>query len=705
MNQESTCMFEIRDILGVQQEYREWVDETHLSLNLDLFRTSHSALNSVTPHSTNHLSADGSLEGGSGVFLSPLHRQVLLSAENNLAGLGEFPREKLLLLLKEVSSLKVIRLILSTPCPSSQSIAQSLLKSAIEIGDGNMVEEILSYKALEIDLNQEICEARGERYTAIERASMLRHKEVIKVMLRHRVDVHKTYSCIHTPTISGCDWCPYSGALDCAIRGTSYPYTEVDPEIFNMILNSVRSVTTESLSFLTYHKHGEFVLDVVSKFAATHHREWKGLSRLWSDMILLLREDTSTRIVDIMHSVGADISTKLLNAAAEKGHQALLRKFLNQYRLSPDKRTLCCAVKSGNENLVRYLLEHGTTVHDALDGKVITPLSEAILLQNYRMMRVLEEKGAYERFDEWPPFHAAWMAAVTIGDQVLVKKLISMRKNIPADALGYALSKVSSNGDYEAAVMLLNLGADLEATSSEAWNRSKPALVEAIRSRNVPLINLLLDSGANPNNYEFGGRSPIVLAAEWGDHSVVEALLMAGVKPTQDKDDFIRDQFQGSKALATAVKRKDKILASMLLEAGADINYRALEAATEIGDFDITKWLLDRGADPHDSQALKNAFLNNSSLFELLLKAHKDRYSLKRKGFGSAVLCNAIRSGRKTVVKSLLDHRADPNQFVYLDGQYVTPFFCAIAADEGRDTSLVKDFIKAGCIRTAVSLS
>jgi len=48
----------------------------------------------------------------------------------------------------------------------------------------------------------------------------------------------------------------------------------------------------------------------------------------------------------------------------------------------------------------------------------------------------LEEKGAYERFDEWPPFHAAWMAAVTIGDQVLVKKLISMRKNIPADALG-----------------------------------------------------------------------------------------------------------------------------------------------------------------------------------------------------------------------------------------------------------------------------
>jgi len=152
-NQESTRMFEIRNMLGVQQEYRGWVDETHLSLNLDSFRTSHSARNSVTPHSINYLPADGILEGGSGVFLLPLHRQVLLSAGNNLAGLREFPREKLLLLLKEVSSLKVIRLILSTPCPSSQSIAQSLLKSAIEIGDGNMVEEILSYKALEIDLN------------------------------------------------------------------------------------------------------------------------------------------------------------------------------------------------------------------------------------------------------------------------------------------------------------------------------------------------------------------------------------------------------------------------------------------------------------------------------------------------------------------------------------------------------------------------
>jgi len=165
-------------------------------------------------------------------------------------------------------------------------------------------------------------------------------------MLRHRVDVHKTYSCIHTPTISNYDRCNYSGALNCAIRGINRgrAYTQVDPGIFYMLLNSAHSVTAGSLNFLTHCKHDEFVLDIVSKFAATHHRKWKGLSGLWSDMILLLREDTSTRIVDIMHSVGADISTKLLNAAAKKGHQALLRKFLNQYGLSPDKGTLCCAV-------------------------------------------------------------------------------------------------------------------------------------------------------------------------------------------------------------------------------------------------------------------------------------------------------------------------------------------------------------------------
>jgi len=339
-------------------------------------------------------------------------------------------------------------------------------------------------------------------------------------------------------------------------------------------------------------------------------------------------------------------------------------------------------------------LEHGTTVHDAPDGNVITPLSEAILLQNHRMVRVLEEKGAYERFNEWPPFHAAWMAAVTVGDQSLIEKLISMHKIIPAHELGCALSKASRDEDYDAAVILLNLGADLEASLPEAGRR--PALIEAIKTRNLALINLFLDSGANPNNYEFGD-SPIVLAAEWGNHSVVEALLMAGAKPIQGKVRFSSDELHGARALPIAVIRKDRILVSMLLEAGADINYKALAAATGTGDFDMTKWLLDRGADPHDSQALENAFLNNNSLFELLLKAHKDRYSSKRKGFGSAVLCNAIRSGRKTVVKSLLDHGADPNQFVYLDGQHVTPFFCAIVADEGRGTSLVKDLIKSGC--------
>ncbi|KAE8444657.1 hypothetical protein EG329_014405 [Mollisiaceae sp. DMI_Dod_QoI] len=684
MDQESAQVFEHEYTPGLQQGSPSQFENNPSFSNLDLFKKGHPALSSVLPYTANQIPGVGSSvppDRNCVIFPSPLHRQVLFSAGNNSAGLKTFPVEQTLLFLKEARSAKIVRHILSTPCYSTRSIAQTLFKGAIEIGDEAVVSEILSINTSGIDVNQEVCSHNGRRYTAIERASMLRHKGVIKVLLRHGADVHKTYR----PEFGFFE--PGRGALRCA--GYNFHDGQVDLEIFRMILGSARYVDCGTLGFLIEAKEDKFVLEIVSQYARASHKYWEE-GDLWLRIIESFEEATSVWIISKMCEVGANINTNLLNAAARRGHLGLVRLLLDKHQLSPDNCTLCSAVESGNENLVRFCLENGTTVHDDPDDPVDsvnpdpdTPLAAAFRLQNRGIINLLIEKGAYEHFHSRRPFHAAWKAAVEVRDWNLTKELIDLRGDVPPEDLGYALRQFSRDGNYEAAVMLLDLGADPETPSSHEY-KSQSALSVAIEARNAPLVKLLLDSGADPNISEEYESTPVLLAIKWGNHSLVESLLRAGA----------RVHYQ---ALSTAVKRKDNELVSMLLKAGANINSGALAAATEIGDVDMTKYFLDNGADPDDSKALKNAYSTNKYLFELLLKAHKRRYPLKRKGFGSKMLCGAIFEGDESTVKLLLNYGADLNEVVAHSGQYISPFGSTIAVDDGRNIPLVELFLKAGC--------
>lgn len=104
-----------------------------------------------------------------------------------------------------------------------------------------------------------------------------------------------------------------------------------------------------------------------------------------------------------------------------------------------------------------------------------------------------------------------------VEDLKRIEELIGMCKDIPAHHLGCALGKVSRYGNYEMAVMLLDLGADVEAKSCKSWYGGGPALGKAIKAKSPTLIKLLLDSGANPNNWKVSGLAPIVLAAKWAN--------------------------------------------------------------------------------------------------------------------------------------------------------------------------------------------
>ena len=97
-----------------------------------------------------------------------------------------------------------------------------------------------------------------------------------------------------------------------------------------------------------------------------------------------------------------------------------------------------------------------------------------------------------------------------------------------------------------------------------------------------------------------GAHTPIILAADRGNNFVVEMLLKAGAKV----DPFTEPSAQS--ALQHATYRNNFKLVKILVKAGADVNFQAvdktgdtaLHVAVSNGNIEIINYLLKHGANP-----------------------------------------------------------------------------------------------------------
>src|SRR5262249_17959781 len=114
----------------------------------------------------------------------------------------------------------------------------------------------------------------------------------------------------------------------------------------------------------------------------------------------------------------------------------------------------------------------------------------------------------------------------------------------------------------------------------------------------LPRVKALLEKGANVNEKDSDGRTPLLLASANGHYPVVKLLL--------DKGANVNARFSNPPlpALAIAIKQGHRDIAELLLDRGADINDRflgltPLMTAALFGQQDIVKLLLKKGADIH----------------------------------------------------------------------------------------------------------
>lgn len=673
------------------------------------------ALKSVVPKFLTEGDMPGSfaVSPNTQLFKSSLHRQILFSMANNFAGLDDFPIIDLMQFLQRETNQSLYQLIRSARSYSSRAIVQNLFKVAIEVGDARLVHVLLDENPRDHDVNQQICSVEGFVYTPIERASVLRHESLVKCLLDHGADVNQTY-------IFG----GVGGALNRAVVAYIYYETsklDVHPRIFRILREAGGKLSTGVLLDLFKHGERELAVFLLSVNPGNNAAKWSE-SELYYMAVKILDENTSLQIVSIMLKYGVDVNRdnysrdhyvptnhftparRLINLEAQRGNLQTVKLLLDSGALLTDD-TLALAVESGNQDLILLLLTVGADINSIGSFK-ITPLAAAIRHEDPQVLKMIEERGASVTNQAEEHFSAALKAASDVGNIQFIEHLIQTRGKVSPNDLGYALMAAIRSGRDDFAKVLIDAGANVNVMPEVT--EDGPPLLQALKRRKESLVLSLLDADAEPNYSTLSGDpSPpsLVLAAQWGNQSVIETLKFAG----SDIDDRQRDD--GSEtALTIAVKRQDYDLIYRLLALGADINNSrckneygrtsdntALESAAENGDIKMARFLLDQGADPDDSGALEKAMLKDEKLFDLLLREYRARYPMSKGYCGARVLARAITEGKGRIIRLMLERGANAKALVFWNGQIATPFGHAIASQQENLIEFLEVFLQNGC--------
>ena len=222
------------------------------------------------------------------------------------------------------------------------------------------------------------------------------------------------------------------------------------------------------------------------------------------------------------------------------------------------------------------------------------------------------------------------------------------------------LAWAAQSGSVEIVEALIAAGADLDAVDS----LGQTALMRAIELQLDPVAEVLISAGSDLEIRDANGQTVAVNAAEQGQPAMVKALVEAGA------DFNIIDINGNSLVLVVVQSYSDNMLeiVALLGESGADLDhsnygYTALYYAVEQGDEDLTRALLEAGANPdtrtdNDGVPLI-ASISYPNIMRVLLAAGADPNQANK--YGENSLYRAIDSGSIEDVQALIDAGANVN--------------------------------------------
>ena len=200
-------------------------------------------------------------------------------------------------------------------------------------------------------------------------------------------------------------------------------------------------------------------------------------------------------------------------------------------------------------------------------------------------------------------------------------------------------------------------------------------------------LQLLLQHGAQPNEPDNDGMTPLVAACHGCQPRIVHALLAAKADPSLA-------EAQGQTPLIAAAEAGSVDSVKVLLAAGAEVDatdsdYQTpLMAAAADGSLEVVQALLEAGADAshcneEGTTALMEA-LGYTDIMAALVAAQADVNA--EDGDGRTVLIMAAREADLECVQWLLEHGADPDHMTS-EGQTALQAACAAYNEELDDAT------------------
>jgi ankyrin repeat protein len=258
---------------------------------------------------------------------------------------------------------------------------------------------------------------------------------------------------------------------------------------------------------------------------------------------------------------------------------------------------------------------------------------------------------------------AALITAAKKGDVDVVTRLLSY--GVPPDIVGpdgTALNEAAGHGHEDVIRALLAGGADL---NNDEGNGLTPLHI-AVKAGLTNTVRLLLENDADVNKVKDRG-SAFGSAVESGDEEIVMLLLIKGALVEGNEGPQFLSPLQ-----AAVFKGYERIVKA-LLDAGADVNAldeaglspSPLRYACQVNREDIARLLLERGAnvnaaDQHHSLTPIQfcCAMGYESLVHTLVSFHADIDAPHPDG---CALDRAVDKGYLSIVTHLLDHGANPD--------------------------------------------
>ncbi|KAL3297492.1 Pfs NACHT and Ankyrin domain protein [Colletotrichum asianum] len=345
-----------------------------------------------------------------------------------------------------------------------------------------------------------------------------------------------------------------------------------------------------------------------------------------------------------------------LQAASRHGHIDIVRLLLGNHadvnaQGGQHGNALTAASGRGHLKIVELLLDHNAEVN-APGGYVGNALCVASANGHLNVVQTLLKGGA-DVHTQYGFYGTALNAACKHGHLDLARHLLNQGADIhtPCGRMGNALQAAADGGNESIVKILVEHGADINATGSEYGG----ALQAACSWGNEKVVTTLLNLGADANapGGKYGG--PLHAAYRNGNKNIVETLKRSGADVHLVVNGYGRILRDACRSDATDV-------AELLADLGIDVAHDSdldeyLQIACFFGSDSIVEWLVDVGAtDSGWTPITAASAVGNIEMVKLLLEKGANVSIADRRG--RTTLHNAVVVGNFQVVRLLLEASA-----------------------------------------------